>query len=37
MIKLIGSDVQYGTSRKCIQNFGPKMMQGEQLQDGCVD
>jgi len=31
VIKLIGSDMQYGTSRKCVQNFGHKMMQEEQL------
>jgi len=37
MIKLIGSDMQYGTSRICIQNFCHKMMQWEQLQDGVVD
>jgi len=29
--------MQYGTSRKCIQNFDHKMMQGEQLQDRGVD
>jgi len=37
MIKLIGSDVQYDTSRKCIENFGHKMMKEEQLQDRSVD
>jgi hypothetical protein len=29
--------MQYGTSRKCVQNFGHKMMQAEQLQDRYVD
>ena len=37
MIKLIGSEMQYGTSRKCIQNFGHKVMQREHLQDRGVD
>jgi len=28
--------MQYGTSRICIYNFGYKMMQGEQIEDGGV-
>jgi len=29
--------MQYGTSRICIHNFGNKMMQAEQIQDGSKD
>jgi len=28
--------MQYGTSRICRHNFGYKMMQGEQIEDGGV-
>jgi hypothetical protein len=31
IIESIGSDMQYGTTRKCIQKVGHKMIQAKQL------
>jgi hypothetical protein len=37
MIQLILAAFQNGTSRKCIENFGHKMMQAEHVQGGGMD